>query len=110
MNAQEKVMNAQENSVSDMRMLASDTLETLLNHVKSSNLNFTLQQSPFYAIVSIKPSFVKDKFGRPLLPPTASTTGKALNLEKDMESIKRVYEESVLDCGDTYRTISKLKD
>ena len=53
-------MNAQENSVSDMRMLASDTLETLLNQVKSSNLNFTLQQSPFSAIVSIKSSFVKE--------------------------------------------------
>ena len=103
-------MNRKENAVSDMRMLASETLETLLNQVKSSNLNFNLQQSPLSAIISIKSSFIKDKFGTPLLPPTPPSTGNVLNLEKDMASIKRAYEHSVLDCEETYRTIFKLKE
>ena len=49
-------------------MAALKTLEAVLTHVKSSNLNFHLQQSPFSAIISIKASFVKDKAGVSLMP------------------------------------------
>ena len=49
-------------------MAALKTLEAVLTHVKSSNLNFHLQQSPFSAIISIKASFVKDKAGVSLFP------------------------------------------
>ena len=37
-----------------------------MNHVKSSNLNYYLEQSPFAAKISLKKSAVKDKSGTPL--------------------------------------------
>ena len=39
------------------------TCERLLSHVKCSNLNFSLSESPFSVSLSIRKSFVKDKHG-----------------------------------------------
>ena len=39
------------------------TCERLLSHVKCSNLNFSLSESPFSVSLSIRKSFVKDKNG-----------------------------------------------
>jgi len=49
-------------------MLASKTFDHIIEHVQTSNLNFQLQLSPFSATISLKKSFVKDRFGNILLP------------------------------------------
>ena len=57
-----RIMKTNETSNSDIiKMSATQTFETLLNQVKSSNLNYHLQQSPFSAFISLKKSFVKDR-------------------------------------------------
>ena len=62
------LQDEQINSDFDYTMLASNAFDYLLNQIRSSNLNFHLQMSPFSAIVSIKKSLIKDKSGLPLLP------------------------------------------
>ena len=49
-------------------MAAYKTFDQILECVKSSNLNFCLQLSPFSANISIKKTAVKDKSGVPLIP------------------------------------------
>ena len=72
-------------------MAALKTLEAVLTHVKSSNLNFHLQQSPFSAIISIKASFVKDKAGVSLMP-NFGLPNSTINPETE-EKIKSLEEK-----------------
>ena len=53
-------------------MAASKAFNKILDCVKSSNLNFCLQLSPFSANISLKKTLVKDKAGfyLTLLPAT----------------------------------------
>ena len=85
-------------------MSATQTVETLLNQVKSSN--FHLQQSPFSAIISLKKSFVKDKAGQLLLPKpvdhslkskNCALTEKNIHLEKVIDAVRGDYEDTLND-------------
>ena len=49
-------------------MAASKAFDQILEYVKSSNLNFCLQLSPFSANISIKKTLTKDKSGVHLNP------------------------------------------
>ena len=46
-------------------MDTSKTRDVLLSHLKMSNLNSNLVESPFSVTISIKKSFFMDKFGQP---------------------------------------------
>ena len=99
--------------VSDVAtMSASMIFDYLLNSVKSSNLNFHIQQTPFAAVISLKKTLVKDHRGQFLKPPTLDTkivtSLKAENhelcdriekLEKYSSSLKNDLEEE-LDGGE----------
>ena len=73
-------------------MSATQTFETLLNQVKSSN--FHLQQSPFSAIISLKKSFVKDKAGLLPIPKSVDHSLKSENLALTEKNIQL---EKVID-------------
>ena len=45
------------------KMDPSVTCDQLLSHVKKSNQNYNLTESPFSVTISIKKSFVKEKSG-----------------------------------------------
>ena len=49
-------------------MLARQSFNYILEQVQSSCLNFQMQISPYSAVISIKKSFVKEKFGKMQLP------------------------------------------
>ena len=66
-------MNPLENINSDMEMSASKTFEVIIDQIKSSNLNFHIQQSPFSAVISLKKTLIKDRSGFTLKPPTSSS-------------------------------------
>ena len=80
-------------------MHATNTFDRLLQEIRSSNLNFQLQESPFSAQISIKKSLVKEKNGSLRHPPVISCKDakiKALEtranyLEKGLESIRTDY-------------------
>jgi hypothetical protein len=107
---------------SDPTMIATRTFEDILSQLKSSNLNFHLQQSPFAAQISLKKSLVRDKAGVPLPPPKTPTfllqqtesdmatiTRRNLYLEKKVESLNNDLENSALDCENAYAAKSKLE-
>ena len=97
-------------------MAACEALENVLNCVKTSNLNFCLQLSPFLANISIKKTLVKDKAGFYLLPqgPDSSflqkqnveLTKKVIDLESSVQNLELRLEESV----SAYETIQKLEN
>ena len=116
-------MNPLENLNSDMEMSASKTFEVIIDQIKSSNLNFHLQQSPFSAVISLKKTLIKDRSGCTLMPPTSSSIllkkaeqelenmcEKILQLESTVNSIKIKYENAVIDCEGAYKTVSKLEN
>ena len=49
--------------------MASQTFNRIIREVQSSHLKFQLQLSPFFEVMSIKKSFVKEKDGSVCLPP-----------------------------------------
>ena len=109
-------MDPSQSFSSDSTMVASKTFELLLDQIKSSNLNFQLQLSPFSAIISLKKTLVKDKFGSPLMPQTSSNsteiaalTKKNLHLENVVKSLKSDFEISVIECEKSFKTIAKLE-
>ena len=81
-------MNATKLTNSDLNMAACKMFENVLEQVKSSNLNFHLQQSPFSALISLKKSFVKDKSGLIRIPPSKPSeenTSLAADLDRIQE-------------------------
>ena len=105
-------------------MSATQTFETLLNQVKSSNLNYHLQQSPFSAFISLKKSFVKDRAGQLLTPSPTSVdlhdhslkseicalTEKNLQLGKVIDVVRGNYEDALNDAEKAFQTIATLEE
>merc|ERR1712240_90426 len=102
-------------------MLATQAFNSILKHVQTSCLNFQVQISPFSAVISIKKSLVKDKFGNVLLPPppipchTSSSESidalrdKNIQLEKDLTCLTKKYEDAVNDCVDAHRVLKSME-
>ena len=104
-------------------MEASTMFENLLQHIKESNLNFKLELSPFSAVILLKKSFIKDKFGNPLLLLSTSTAilsrvqeenlklnKKILFLENANKTLKADYEDAVDDCEEAHTMKNKLEN
>ena len=66
-------------------MLANATFDKILEQIQTSNLNFQLTLSPFSAAISLKKSFIKDKYGNILLPSpsTKVISQQEFNLQHD---------------------------
>ena len=91
-------------------MLASRTFENILHMIKTSNLNYFLQLSPFAAQISLKKSLVKDKSGVPLVQPKLTSFDctsddvtdlfiKNRALENKLASLQKDYEAAIKDCA-----------
>jgi seryl-tRNA synthetase len=79
----------------------SDSFENILEQVKNSNLNFKLELSPFSAVICLKKSLVKDKFGQNLQ--ATPTIPKNLNLENAYQLLKSAF-ENALDVNNKLKT------
>ena len=115
-------------SSSDINMAICNTFEYLLNQIKSSNLNYHLQQSPFDAVSSLKKSLIKDKNGNPMMlslpvpgvpapaarhadqPDDKTFQEQIIKLKKINRSLECAYEEAVLDSEEAHRNGSEMKD
>ena len=99
-------------------MAASKAFDNILECVKSSNLNFCLQLSPFSATISLKKTLVKDKAGLYLYPldtnssafPKEDLDTKIKQLEKIVTDLKSSLAESVSEREQAYTTITELKN
>ena len=102
-------------------MAACEAFDKVLKCVKTSNLNFCLQLSPFSAHISVKKSLIKDKSGFYLTHPDsdATLTGnqnlenltkKLMELESTIKDLKLRLDESVSDCQRAHDTIHRLEN
>ena len=102
-------------------MVASKTFDSILEQIQTSNLNFQLQISPFSANISLKRSPIKDKSGAPMCLPlgsqsclpsstdAAALASKIINLERDLESLRKDYEFAVEDSVEAHQKIKYLE-
>jgi hypothetical protein len=81
-------------------MDATQTCDSLLNHLKTTNLNWNLVESPFSVTINVKKSFIKNKDGRSrtsrLKCQPDQNIGELLALRNENQSLREV--------------IAKLKD
>ena len=105
-------------------MAATKAFDKILDCVKSSNLNFCLQLSPFSANISLKKTLIKDKAGFYLNPPEEPGSSlpkkhdlvdiekaeKIIELEHIIADLRVQLEESQTDREHAYETIKNLKD
>ena len=106
----------------DPTMAACEAFETVLNCVKTSNLNFCIQLSPFSANISVKKTLVKDKAGFYLSPTVTDSSSSVLQnqnvglikklseLESTNEVLKLSLEKSISDNQKAYDTIQRLEN
>ena len=106
---------------SDDTMAASEMFDIILSQIQRSSLNFRLQVSPYSAVISLKKSLVKDKFGTPILkssfknesgvyPCSESSEAKfkIQTLEAELYSLKQTYGKVQSKLADSYQTIDSL--
>ena len=100
-------------------MAATKAFDKILDDVKSSNLNFCLQLSPFSATISLKKTLVKDKAGLFLYPPVANASDlpkqnlnsiKVEQLEDIIDDLKLRLAESTADCEQAHEKITELEN
>ena len=99
-------------------MDASARFENILARVQTSNLNFKLEISPFSAVICLKKSFAKDKFGQVLKPHSDDTTNetnlttlhqKNLELENSYQNLKYDYQNAFVTCEETCQVNRDIK-
>ena len=61
---------AEYNSDFNPAMAASAMFDSIINQVRSSNLNFQMQMTPFSATIVIKKTLIKDTSGVHVIPST----------------------------------------
>ena len=71
-------------------MAASVMFERIIDQVRSSNLNYQTQMTPFSANIVIKKTLIRDIAGSPIIPPTFKNHDEEIskNYEKVTAEIK----------------------
>ena len=100
-------------------MLASRSFENILHMIKTSNLNYFLQLSPFAAQISLKKSLIRDKSGFPFAQPVSTFLDSTSNvtdllnknraLESKLSSLQNDYEAAIDDCATAHAMIKELE-
>ena len=102
-------------------MLASRSFENILHMIKTSNLNYFLQLSPFAAQISLKKSLIRDKSGFPLAPPISTSCDctsddvtdlliKNRALENKLASLQKDYEAAINDRAAAHAIIKEYEE
>ena len=56
------------NQITDLKMAVDATFSSIINEIQLSNLNFSLQITPFAAYITLKKSVIKDYYGIQAVP------------------------------------------
>ena len=103
-----------QNTDSDFTMAASKSFFNVLQEIQVSGLNFKIELCPFSAIIYLKNSFLKNKAGVIIQPPTL--TGdvnevqklKISQLEQEIESLNQKLKLAAFENEKCHDTIAKL--
>ena len=78
-------------------MEASATFDCLLMQVQNSKLNFKVDLSPFSAVISLKKTFIKDRFGNvQLLAPDLPRLNCLQSENEAYEILDKVLKQKLL--------------
>ena len=103
-------------------MEATVKFQNILQIIKSSSLNYKIEESPFSATISLKNSYIKDRSGNLLIQsstsnfePKASLDNQALiqknvQLEEVIRKLKSDYEYALDDCEKAQNINSNLEN
>ena len=103
-------------------MLALNAYDNIINKIRSSNLNFQLQMSPFSAQISLKRSLVRDRSGAFCFPPeshavsnpcsessAAAIDEKNIRLQNSLDNLSAKYASKAEECEKAYSQIKSLE-
>ena len=110
-------------SETNLTMYCDTTFNRILEEVKSSKLNFHLQQSPYSAFISLKKSFQKDRSGTLLVPDSSYALSRASlrdrtedllqhnkELLSELETLRLSYTEAREEVNRSKQRIIKLEE
>ena len=111
----EKLINSDMNA--SPTMLATKTFNNIIEQVQTSSLNFHLQISPFSAVISIKKSLIKDRFGNVILPPPRHASSeniavileKNVQLENELDDLTKKYELAIVDYENAHKLLKSAE-
>ena len=97
---------------SDYTMIASQIFDKIVNSIRDSGLNFSLQMSPFAATISLKKSLVKDKFGRSVKPSQMDSNSSDIiaSLVKKNSDLENKIEGLELNLANARQDLSTAND
>ena len=97
-------------------MTASQAFDNLLGKVQASHLNFKIELSPFSAVIHVKKSFIKNRFGQAVVPVVEGPLEaqgvhdkKVVELEKENDMLKVKIEEKVKEAENCHGMVYKLE-
>ena len=99
-------------STSELAMVASNSFESILKKIRTSNLNFNMQLTPFSAVISLRKSFVKDKFRSTPFPHAVEedqTEAVKSKLEKDLRTLEKEHEKTALEYAKAVDMVKHLE-
>ena len=112
-----------DSATTDPTMAASIAFNSILEHIRGSNLNYQMHLSPFSANISLKNSLIKNKSGAQLLPPATlyrlsdvrtenmdnmiTTNNK---LREDLSALQSKFEDVLAKYEAAQNEVNKLKE
>ena len=100
-------------SDSDVTMFASETFYGILERIQTSKLNFSMQLTPFSALISMRKSFMTDRSGSVILPEKSQDQticeSDNLQLERNLNILEKEHAKTVGDLNIAVETIKKLE-
>ena len=100
-------------SDSDVTMLASETFHGILQKIQASRLNFSMQLTPFSAIISMRKCFMTDRYGSVMLPEKSQdqevSESDNFQLERNLNLLEKEHAKTVGELNIAVETIKKLK-
>ena len=91
------------NQVSDMKMAVDATFSSILNEIQLSNLNFTIQMTPYAAYITLKKSSLKYQNGTYAVP-----SPPILSLLQEAQHIIATQKTEILELQTSY-AVSRTK-
>ena len=80
------------NQLSDLKMAVDATFSSILNEIQLSNLNFTIQMTPYAAYITLKKSPLKNQNGSYAVP-----SPPVLSLLQEAQRVIEIQKREIFD-------------
>ena len=95
---------------SDVTMIATKQFNSIVNEIQNSGLNYSLQVSPFSALISLRKTLVKDLSGSYIIPSQCQNEHCSCSCKNKLSSLQKKYEEISAAHELANETIGKLSN